>query len=269
MNVYGNVIQMYQSKPWSPVSTQILWICLFIHFRISAGYRCLVILSQKIQHFHDNLWVDVSHIFVFIGISSNVKQPDVLFWRFTVIFHLMQRLHVRWWNPATISWRKYTILTIKSSSYLCMYQNIAFVNNQIYYCVIKSERSAEEIWQVLLPGLPVISFQSPKRTAARILLSNGLFGSLCPTGWNNGSMLCRIELLWLTADPSLQTIYDSITEDPITSFIKYAPLFSWNQNWANIFFNCKSRMHHNNLHFSDKRWHIIIGIGLRKLFYYM
>lgn len=111
---------MYQSKPWSPVSTQILWICLFIHFRISAGYRCLVILSQKIQHLHDNLWIDVSHIFVFIGISSNVKQPDVLFWRFTVIFHLMQRLHVRWWNPATISWRKYTILTIKSSSYLCM-----------------------------------------------------------------------------------------------------------------------------------------------------
>lgn len=95
---------MYQSKPWSPVSTQILWICLFIHFRISAGYRCLVILSQKIQHLHDNLWVDMSHIFVFIGISSNVKQPDVLFWRFTVIFHLMQQLHVRWWNPATISW---------------------------------------------------------------------------------------------------------------------------------------------------------------------
>lgn len=121
-----------------------------------------------------------------------------------------------------------------------------------------------------LPGLPVISFQSPKRTAARILLSNGLFGSLCPTGWNNGSMLCRIELLLLTADPSLQTIYDSITENLITSFIKYAPVILLKSKLSKYFFFQLQIMNASkNLHFSDKRWHIIIGVGLRKLLYYM
>ena len=51
----------------------------------------------------------------------------------------------------------------------------------------------------IVPGSPVIIFQSPTRRAALVVVLNVVLANGTPEGLNKGSILCRISVLGLAA----------------------------------------------------------------------